>query len=48
MRMVAMFKASYVGRLPRAHTQEIKRRCDACGFVNVFHPVNTTDVIELK
>jgi uncharacterized protein (DUF1697 family) len=48
MKIAALFKASSVGRLRRAHAREIKRRCDSCGFVNVFHPVASGEMIELK
>jgi hypothetical protein len=48
MKIAALFKASSVGRLRRAHAREIKRRCDSCGFVNVFHPVASGETIELK
>jgi hypothetical protein len=48
MKIAALFKASSVGRLRRAHAREIKRRCDSCGFVNVFHPANAGEVIVLK
>lgn len=39
MRLVAMFKASLFGRVPSGHTNEIRKRCSSCGWVNVFHPV---------
>lgn len=38
VRLVALFKASLFGRVPAAHTGEVRKRCQSCGWVNVFHP----------
>lgn len=41
MRLAGVFKASLMGRVGRAHAEEIRKRCASCGWVNVFLPVAT-------
>jgi hypothetical protein len=48
MRLAGLFKASLMGRIPRFSAEEIRRRCNSCGFVNVFLPARAGEVIELK
>jgi hypothetical protein len=48
MRIVGLFKASLVGRVPKSHPMEVRRRCGSCGFVNIFHPVTGRPEIETK
>ncbi len=36
--LVAIFKASSAGRLIPSRTDEVRKRCRHCGWVNVFHP----------
>lgn len=38
VRIVALFKPSLVGRMPHSHGAEVRKRCQSCGWVNVFHP----------
>jgi hypothetical protein len=48
MKLVGLFKPSQTGRVARSHTHEQRKRCDSCGWVNVFHPLRSGEVIELK
>jgi hypothetical protein len=49
MRLVGIFKPSLMGRVGRGHTDEHRKRCPSCGWVNVFHPLgNGGEVIEVK
>ena len=38
-----VFDPRKVGRITRTHANEIRRRCRACGWINVFHPATTSD-----
>lgn len=43
VRIVALFKPSFFGRvffglLPGMRGAEVRKRCESCGWVNVFHP----------
>jgi hypothetical protein len=40
MRLVGLFKASLVGRVPATKPDEVRKRCTSCGWVNIFHPVD--------
>lgn len=48
MRLAGLFKPSLMARVGRTNADEIRKRCNSCGWVNVFHPVRTGEVIELK
>jgi hypothetical protein len=48
LHIVALFKPAAAGRLAQAHTGEVRRRCQACGWVNVFHPEPVRARIEVK
>lgn len=41
VQLVALFKPSKFGRMAKAHPAERRHRCLHCGFVNVFHPVES-------
>lgn len=36
VRIVALFRTSAFGRVPSLHGGEIRKRCQSCGWVNVF------------
>jgi len=38
VQLAGIFKASLMGRVARAHIDEIRKRCKSCGWVNVFTP----------
>jgi phage FluMu protein Com len=43
MKFVAMFKASLFERMPAAREgivrlHEVRKKCDHCGWINIFHP----------
>lgn len=48
MRLVAMFKASIAVRIASAHPEEVRRRCNSCGWVNVFYPPEARQRVEIK
>lgn len=50
LRIVGLFKPSLAGRLSVARTDEQRKRCPSCGWVNVFHPETRrgNEVIEVK
>jgi uncharacterized Zn finger protein len=47
MRLVGLFKASLVGRVPPTKPNEVRKRCTSCGWVNIFHPVDLTRAREI-
>lgn len=38
VRIAGLFKASLMGKVARAHALEIRKRCNSCGWVNIFVP----------
>lgn len=48
MRLAGVFKASLIGRVPPSHSGEVRKRCGACGWVNIFHPLRRGDAVETK
>lgn len=39
LKIVGVFKASMFPRIPPTRTDEVRKRCGSCGWVNVFHPI---------
>lgn len=48
LHIVALFKPAAAGRLAAGHAGEVRRRCQGCGWVNVFHPDTAQRGIEIK
>ena len=50
LKIVGAFKASLFPRIPTTRSDEVRKRCGSCGWVNVFHPivVNQNRTIETK
>lgn len=48
LHIVALFKPAAAGRLAPGHVGEVRRRCQGCGWVNVFHPETNRPGVEVK
>jgi hypothetical protein len=39
MRLVGVFRASMMAGIAPAHKDEVRKKCQSCKWVNIFHPV---------
>lgn len=39
--LVALFRAPRDVQFPRTHPDEVRRRCQSCGWINIFQPVRS-------